>query len=67
MSLGGIRIRCSLEQCHGFYERCLFRGGDVGGGTKESALRPLISGDFVIDGITYKGRHIEVKNLMYSQ
>lgn len=28
---------------------------------KRAHLRPLISGDFVIDGITYKGQHIEEK------
>ena len=28
---------------------------------KRVHLRPLISGDFVIEGITYKGKHIEEK------
>lgn len=28
---------------------------------KRVHLRPLISGDFIIDGITYKGQHIEKK------
>ena len=28
---------------------------------KRVHLRPLVSGDFIIDGITYKGQHIEKK------
>lgn len=28
---------------------------------KRVHLRPLVSGDFVIDGITYRGKHIEEK------